>query len=255
MKKYFIFPGVLIAAVAIFFSCKKEYTIVATGHISSGVAYLKIVHASPNFTKLFGVPDGINVFVGSTKVNGPVLKFNSAYPAIGSLTGYAEVQPGDQAIKISVGGVVTGDSIAVDTLHKTLTAGSYYTLLITDSLKSATDAGKVWMQDNLPSPSAGNISLRFVNMVLNSPDTVNLYSKRRGQVLFSGVMRDSVTAFANFPTLTNVLDSFYVQKQGVNQSTLLMTSLMFDQKVYTLYFIGDTANKAKTRVLTYVQNK
>jgi len=254
MKKYFVFPGVLIAAVALFFSCKKEYTVVATGHISTGMAYLKIVHASPNFAKLFGVQDGINVFVGSTKVNGPVLKFNSAYPAIGSVNTYAEVQPGDQAIKISVGGVVTGDSIAVYTLQKTLTAGAYYTLLITDSLKSATDAGKVWMQDNLPGPSAGNISLRLVNMVLNSPDTVNLYSKRRGQVLFPGVVRDSVTPFANFPTLTNMLDSFYVQKGGTNQATLLMTSLMFDQKAYTLYYIGDTA-KAKTRVLTYVQNK
>jgi len=266
MKKYSVFLAVMMAAAAIFFSCKKEFNVVATASNPNGMAFLKIVHASPNFTKVFTKPDGLNVYVGSAtadtgwvKVNGPALTFKSAYPAVGSVNTYASVLPGDDSIRIVVSGVVNPDSITVFRLRKTLAAGSYYTLLLTDSMNRAQDSAKVWAPDNFPASSAGNVSLRFVNMVLDAPatDTMNLYSKRRGQILFPSVLKDSITPFASFPTLVNVLDSFYVQRQGVTMASLLPTALMRDQMAYTIYYIGDTAKAvaAKTKTMIYVQNQ
>ena len=251
----------MTAAAGIFFSCKKQYTLAAVGSAPSGVAYLKIVHASPNFAKISGHADGLNIYLDTTKVNGPVLKFNSAYPAIGSVNTYAAVSPGSHTINIVVGGTVNADSIPIYSFQRTLVAGSYYTLLITDSLQSAHDSAKVWAQDNIPSPTAGNIGLRFVNMVLDAraTDTMNLYSKRRSQILFPGVLRDSITPFSTFPTLTT-LDSFYVKLANAPKdstaASLFLTTTLVDQKVYTLYYIGDTTSvAARKRTLIYVQNK
>lgn len=265
MKKYIVILGAITTTALIFLSCKKEYPIVAAGSNSNGQAFLKIVHASPNFAKVTSKVDGVNIFLDGAKINGPLLKFNSAFPAIGSVNTYATVPAGDHKVKISVGGVVNADSIEVTTLSKTLTAGSYYTLLITDNLLVPGDAGKIWAQDNVPNPAAGSIGLRFVDMVLNGTDADGPYlsSKPRNQTLFPAVLLDSISPFANFTTIST-LDTFYVKLANVKgkngsdsiAATLLMTATMIDRAAYTLYYIGDAKATGTTkRTLTYVQNK
>ena len=265
MKKYIVLPGLLIGALTIFFACKKEYTRVATGSTNDdGIAGLKIVHLSSKFTTINGKPDGLDIFFGATKVNGPILKFGTAYPAIGSPNAYAAVPSGDQNIKVTVGGIVTSDSLPVNTFKETLQEDQLYTLLITDNFTSSSTGKNVWLHDVLPAPAAGTISIRFVNMVLNAPatDSPYLYSKRRNLKLFSGVQKDSVTAFAGFPTVPS-LDTFYVRLANVKDkknldstvATLLMTSNMPDQSVYTLYFAGIADSAAAKRSLIYTQHR
>lgn len=265
MKKKFVFPGLLIGALTVFFACKKEYTRVATGNTSdAGIAGLKIVHLSPKFTTINGKPDGLDIFFGTTKVNGPVLKFGTAYPAIGSPNAYAAVPSGDQNIKITVGGTVTSDSLPVNTIKETVQEDELYTLLITDNLTGSSTGKNIWLHDVLPDPAAGTISIRFVNMVLNAPatDSPYLFSKRRNLKLFSLVQKDSVTTFAGFPTIPS-LDTFYVRLANVkdikkNDSTvaqLLMTSNMPDQSAFTLYFAGIADNPAAKRSLIYTQHR
>ena len=265
MKKYIVFPGLLIGALTIFFACKKEYHLTATGNTSdAGIAGLKIVQLSPRFTAINAKPDGLDIFFGTTKVNGPVLKFGTAYPAIGSPNAYAAVPSGDQSIKLTVGGIVTSDSLPVNTFKETVQEDELYTLLITDNLTGSSTGKNIWLHDVLPAPAAGTISIRFVNMVLNAPvtDSPYLYSKRRNLKLFSLVQNDSVTTFAGFPTITS-LDSFYVRLANVKDTkkndstvaTLLMTSNMPDQSAFTLYFAGVGNTPAAKRSLIYTQNR
>lgn len=265
MKKYFVFPGLLIGAITIFFACKKEYKLTATGNIpDSGIAGLKIVHLSPKFTAINSKPDGLDIFFGATKVNGPILKFGTAYPAIGSVNTYAAVPSGDQNIKVTVGGIVTSDSLSVNTFKETLQEDELYTLLITDNLTGSSTGKNIWLHDVLPAPAAGTISIRFVNMVLNAPatDSPYLFSKRRNLKLFSLVQKDSVTTFAGFPTIPS-LDSFYVRLANVKDTkhndstvaTLLMTTNMADQSAYTLYFAGIADSAGAKRSLIYTQHR
>ena len=252
---------IALAAVAvIFFSCKREYPVHSGYSGVEGFAFLKVVHASPNFRALYGQPDSVNVFVSGSKINATPLKFNTAFP--GTINTYAEVPAGAQTIKLSVG-VTNPDSMMVVTWQKTLTAGAYYTLVITDSLTSPRDSSRIWVQDTYPKPAAGAgyTYLRFINAVLDDSagTTVNIYSPRRNQTIFSKVKIDSITPFSAIPSITGgTLDTLYVTKSntGAILAKLLPTTPFGDQQYYTVYYIGDTTVAVgKPRTLVSFQNK
>ena len=246
---------IAVCAVVVF-SCKRDYPLVAASSGIGANAYLQVVHASPNFRKIFNQPDSLNVFLGSVKLNATFLKYGVGYP-----NGvYAAVQPGTVAIRLTVNGVTTPDSITVVTLQKTLVAGNYYTLVITDSINSPRDSSKIWLRDSYPKPTsgAGYFYLRLINGVVNGNDTVDLYSSRRNQVLLSKVKVDSTTPFTPFSTILNSSDTLFVRKAGTGNVLAKVSTVIFgDQQFYTAYYIGDTTAlpAAKTRTLGIGRNK
>ena len=250
---------VLAVSAVVVYSCKRDFPVAASTSGTGSNAFLKIIDASPNFRKINNVPDSINVYLGATKINGSVLKFNTAYPSTG-LT-YAAVTPGTYDLRLSVNGITTPDSFTVVKLSKTLVAGYYYTLVITDSISSSRDSSQIWLRDAYPQPTAGvgYFYLRLVHAVADGiGDTVDLYSPRRNQVLLSKVKVDSTTPFISFATILNSQDSLYVRKTGTGTILAKISTLTFnDQSFYTAYYIGDTAAApaAKTRALAVYQNR
>src|SRR5258708_7794475 len=115
MKRYNIALFLLIVAATVLYACKRDYAVHAPYTNAQSSAYLKIVHASPNFRKIFKQPDSVNVFIGAQKINAGVLKFNTVYPSI--VNGYASVPAGGSQVRISVG-VSNTDSFTVLSMNK-----------------------------------------------------------------------------------------------------------------------------------------
>ena len=262
MKRYIPFLTVIAAVAVLFYSCKRDFTVAAKTTGIGSNAFLKIIHASPNFRKILApdsIPDSVNVFLGSVKINAGFLQYGATWPTSG--IGYAAVTPGPQMIRVVVNGVTNPDSITVTSFQRTLEAGKYYTLVITDSIKSPRDSSKIWIQDAFPSPTAGpgTFYLRFTHAVMDGiTDTVDLYSLRRNQVFFSKIKMDSTTPFTSFSTILNSQDTVYVRKSGTGTILAKLPTITFgDQQFYSLYYAGDTAASpaAKTRALGGVQNR
>lgn len=248
---------VIAVCAAAVFSCKRDFPVAAATTGTGSNAFIQIIQASPNFRAIFKVPDSLNVYLGSVRVNAGFLQYGTAYPTTGT---YAAVQPGAQEIRITENTAIDPDSTVLS-FTRTLVAGNYYTLVITDSIKSTRDSSKIWLQDNYPKPGAGPgyFYLRLMHAVMDGiADTIDLYSPRRNQVLFSKVRVDSTTPFTAFPMILNSQDTLYVRKTGTGTILAKALTLTFgDQQFFTAYYIGDTAaNPAgKTRALAIGRNK
>jgi hypothetical protein len=265
MKKSSLFSIIIVAATFITISaCKRDFIIINNPTIAdSSFAYVKLVDASPYFRQVTGAADSFNVFFNGVKVNGPALSYNSLFPiAINSgstatnliVNSYLAVAPGTQTIKLSVAGVVNPDSIPILSITKTLVAGRLYSLLVTDSIKSARDSAQIFVQDFWTAPSAGYINVRLMHAVLNDTvgKTVDLYSYAKNATIFTGIKPGQTTAFSTVGYNIQTPDTFYVTRSGVPAATPLsgrtiLAKLLFNsistgavpQRTFTLYFKGD----------------
>src|SRR5882757_4987537 len=145
MKKYIFNTLAFCIAAGVLWSCTKNDEISPVTGID-GLAYVKIAQFSPNFRQVTTGRDSFNVYVNNVKVNGPVISYGTFYPTISNL--YAAVSPGIKQFRFSFNGVNTIDSSTFAYFSKTLTAGSYYSLILTDSLLTGTDSKQIFVQDN-----------------------------------------------------------------------------------------------------------
>ena len=257
---YLLLPTLGVAA---FFACKKQTTLVAVTSPVGTNAFIKIVHASPNFITLYKVPtDSLNVYVGSEKVTATALHFGGGFPSptSGNILGYATAPSGQQTIRVSATGVTTKDSITVASFTENLAPGGYYTFVITDSVNSTRDSSRIFVRDTYTASPAGPgyFYIRFIHGVVAGADTVDLYDPRRNQTLFSKIRKDSTTTFTNFPTTLGLPDTLYVRQSSTGTVLAKLNTYQFgDQQSYTAYYIGDTAvvKPTKPRTLTVLENK
>ena len=271
MKKYSLFSIIIVAATFITLSaCKRDFIIKTTPTIAdSSFAYLKLVDIAPYFRQVTGAADSINVFINGVKLNGPALSYNSLFPISINVSStatnlivnsYLAVTPGQQTIKLSVAGVVNPDSIPIVSFTKNLVAGRMYSLLITDSIKSARDSAQIFVQDFWPAPAAGFINLRLAHGVLNDTagKLVDVFSYAKGTTILSNVKPGQVTGFTSIGYNFQTPDTFYITRPlpvqtpalspytPVSQRTVL-AKLLFTpistgavpQRTFTLYFKGD----------------
>ncbi|MFT4204852.1 MAG: hypothetical protein QM610_13185 [Chitinophagaceae bacterium] len=239
---------------------------------------------SPNFQTLVNSTDSFDVLVNGEKVNGASLGYTSLFPVSTSATStavndlYMMVDPGDATIQL-----VDQSSSVLATFTKTLNAGSYYSLNLTDSLFSSRDSAKIFVQDNFYNSIFldGYAKFRFINAVTTdstSPSTgkttVDVYSYARNAVVFSAIKPDSITVFSNFSVNLGVADTFYVTRTPASTGTVLLSQRVIlakialtpqtssvtgiaDNRAYTLYYYGDGTLSSGTtaRAVTYYINK
>ncbi|MEO7311448.1 MAG: DUF4397 domain-containing protein [Chitinophagaceae bacterium] len=259
--KFKITTAAVILSCLVFSSCKKEYTLVSTTDDLTGKAYLRIIHAAPSFRALFGVQDTFNVFIDNNKVNATVLTYGSVFPGA-TANPYLAVNAGLKDIKLSIPGKILEDSIAITTITKTLAAGSYYTLMLTDSIKFARDSSQIFLKDNLVKPLNTLYSLRFINAVYNDTvgKTIDIFSAKRNGNLFSNAVPGKIFDFTTLPYNAQFADTLFVRRSGtlINFASVIIGAGGFgNQKSYTLYFRGDMllTTGAKARSVTYVVNQ
>jgi hypothetical protein len=262
MKFNIIFTAVIAIIVFAWIGCTRDLPSYAPYTGTGTEAFIKVVHAAPSVRTIFGVPDSLNLYVGSVKVNAIAantanghivgLSYGGIYPT--TTNSYTAVPSGAQSIRLTVNGISTQDSVTIVTLQKNLIPGGYYSLIVTDSVNSARDSSKIWLQDVPPVPTAGRgfVYYRFINAVMNDTagTTVDLYSQRRNQILFPKVAIGSTTAFTSFPTMLGVLDTLYVRRTGTTNilAKLLPTASLTDQRMYTFIYEGNTIAATGTKV-------
>jgi len=278
MKKNILFIAIILATTMIgIFSCKRDYSLVATTKTTEGTSYLAIVQASPNFRNIFNMPDSFNVFINGQKISGfapgtasPFVTYGTTFPSTNTGFGYIAIPSGPQQIKFSVSGVINADSIPITTFTKTFLPDHQYSFIITDSINSLRDSSQIFLDDvyNFP-PTTGYYNLRFVNAVLNDTASVDLYSYARNGVIYSKVSPGGTTAFSQIGVNIQTSDTLYVTRSlatGVSSTTPLsqrtiLAKMAFgagNQKSYTIYYKGDfslpVSNK-KGRSLSFYRHE
>ncbi|MBO9203185.1 MULTISPECIES: DUF4397 domain-containing protein [Niastella] len=249
-------------------SCNRDYEAAAPYQTPAGTAYLRVVHAAPNFSTLFGsvrVRDSINILVGGTKISGflsggnPYMSYGSIYPLGSTLYGYVSVPAGEQEIKLTTG-VTNPDSITLKTFSKVLAPDTYYSFLITDSINSQRDAAQIFVKDSLTTPTIGYFNLRFIHAVLEDAtvktvDTIDVFSTRNNRNIYSKITPGTVTTFSQFAYNSQLNDTLYVRRVRSTTNLATLNNVAFgNQRTYTLYFQGDgtlTTGKVKS-LATYV---
>ncbi len=269
MKKNISRIAIIVAAMVGLYSCKRDFTLKSPADSPTGSAYLRVIDASPGFRSIYNLPDSFNVYVGSNKITGftpggtYLMTFGATFPTVSSLFGYVAVPAGTQPIKLTFGGVLTGDSIPITTFSKTLAADQYYSLVVTDSIKSTRDSSQIFVQDSytgitVPAP-AGYYAVRFMHAVMNDTagKTVDVFSYARNALISTNVKPGGTTAFQTLGVNISVADTFYVTRSAASTVPLsgrvVLAKLAFtptNQRIYTLLYRGDgnltTGTKART---------
>ena len=259
MKKNILIILIFACTTGLIWSCKKKLELVAPVSGTSGLAYLKIADFATSFRLAVNGSDSFNVYVNGVKVNGAFLTYGSIFPTISNL--YAGVPAGPQSIRISVNGKVTPDSITLASFNKTLTEGSYYSFIITDSLLKGDESKQIFVQDNFARTDTTHYTLRFVHAILNDSvggvKNVDVYSTRRAANIFSNIAPGTVTAFTTLPyTLAN--DTLIVRRPGFLYPLATLNTVVFArERAYTLVYKGQpgttTAPKGRS-IITYTNN-
>jgi len=258
MKKYIAFITTLSFAVGILSSCHDKPELIATTSAPDGVAYVKVGDFAPNFRTVFGnKPDSFNVFVNNQKISGSYLSYGGLYPTTTNL--YAAVPAGAVTIKMTQG-ITNPDSVTLISLNKTLTAGAYYSLLVTDSVQTAGEPKQIFVQDNFSRVDTLHYMLRFAHTILTDTagKNVDVWSQRLKTNIFSNIAPGTVTAFTTQPYFY-VADTFSVRRAGTTNELTKLSTLALPigrERAYTLVYKGTSdAASTKPRSLVYYNNQ
>jgi Domain of unknown function (DUF4397) len=249
-------------------ACEKKLDMVGDyepAGANSSSAYLKIIHAAPNFRAIFNAQDTFNVFVNNTKLTPAPLTYNGRFPfSVNATTNtitatYAAVPAGDLQIRLSNPGLDLSDSFTVATITKNLQAGKYYSLLITDSINLSRDSSQIFLNDQLPSETRqGYMNIRFIHAAMNSTDTIDLFSFARNANIASNIKPGDITSFLELRYSPGAPDSLFVRKRisattpgpilakfALNAANIGGGSL--DKRSYTIMFKGDANLSSGTK--------
>ncbi len=254
MKKITLYISCLaLGVVTLFTACEKDTAKIAGFTTTEGNAFLRVAHAAPSFRSIFNAPDSFNVYVNGSKVNAPFITYASVFPTTSNT--YFAVAPGLQQIKISVHGFnsIQPDSTLITNFTKVFQAGQYYTLLITDSIKSVKDSAQMFLPDAYSKPSPGNYGLRFVHAVLNDTagKNIDVFSTRRNANIYNNIKPGTITSFSSLAYNTQLNDTLYVRRAG---TLFNLSSAVFgagNQRVYTIVYRGngDLTTTTKARLM------
>ncbi len=248
---------ILVCTLGLLWSCEKELELASPVSGTEGLAFLKIIDASPNFRQVFKGSDSFNVYVNGAKINGSQLSYNSIFPSTSNL--YVGVPAGPQSIRISVNGKVTPDSITLASFNKTLAPNSYYSFIITDEAMTANESRQMFIQDNFALSDTNNYSLRFVNAVLNDPTAVDVYSFRSSSIIFKNIAPATATNFITLP-YSLLSDTISVRPTGTQTEIARIaisnggTNDFRRGRPYTILYKGQFGNTVKPRSLIFYAN-
>ena len=248
---------ILVCTLGLLWSCEKELELVSPVSATEGLAFLKIIDASPNFRQVFKGSDSFNVYVNGAKINGSQLSYNSIFPSNFNL--YAAVPAGPQSIRITVNGRFNPDSITLASFNKTLTANSYYSFIITDEAMTANESRQMFIQDKFALTDTNNYTLRFVNAVLNDPTAVDVYSFRSSSNIFTNISPATATDFIKLP-YSLLTDTISVRPTGTQTEIARInisnggTNDFRRGRPYTILYKGQFGNTAKPRSLLFYAN-
>lgn len=187
----------------------------------AGNARVLVVHASPD-------APAVDLLVNNN-VAGSGLTFPNN-------TGYLEVAPGSQNVKVRA----TGTSMVVIDADLTLVDGTNYSVFAIDSLNSIEP---LVVEDDLTTPASGSAHVRFVHLSPNAP-AVDV-AVTGGPILFPN------TAFREYSNFTPVDAGSYdleVRVAGTTTVALPLPNITLEAgNIYTVFargFLGGAGSQA-----------
>jgi len=301
MKKFLAAIFIIIGSL-LFVTCKKSGKFEGKPLPVENNAFLRIVHVAPNFATALGVADNFHIYTNDMKLNGPAFVYatttanlsdttppNStlatypttvtAFPvqALNTDT-YVAIAAGAMNLRFSVIGKNLVDSVTFVTLPLVLGRQSYYTLFITDAIRSGQTPPQIMTQDVFAKPDTAQYGLRFAHMVLNDTagKNVDVYSTKQGTTIYSNIAPGTVTPFAYYkisPTIPSIPDTIIIRRAGtLNEltryppnkvgvkpitSSIGAPSYTNNQRVYTVIYKGNASvtTGAKARSLIWINNR
>ncbi|GGA96487.1 DUF4397 domain-containing protein [Puia dinghuensis] len=252
MKKINILV-ILAAALTGLFSCKRDMALKDPANSPAGSAFISLIDVSPNLDNVLNASaDTFNVLFNGVKVTGntpgtaAAMTFGSIYPFAGTANGYAAVPAGNQQIEF-VKGFNTLDSLVLATFHETLTAGQYYTFMITDSINSTRDSARMFIKDVLPPDTLGFYNLRFVNAAWNDTAGIDIWSKRNSGNIYTNAKPGTITGFSAYASNWLLSDTLFVRRTGTHIGLdTLNTQYFYQLRSYTLVYKGNALSNKKT---------
>jgi hypothetical protein len=229
---------------------------------TASTAQVKFMHVfaanSPTLASASSSTQGPQVFLylNNKRLNGTSLSYSGTWP---STTSYAAVNAGTQPLQVVMARlkfVVSGDPapIAGDTLVNTtvnLNAGKKYSIFLVDTLPTMKT---LVVNDDHAIASVNKYSLRFINLTANPLDTFDVYSRRVGSVIFSGVKNKQVADFIDI-IVPPIQDTFDFRRPNTT-ATLFSTNFQpISQRAYTLITRGRTGLTGKTTSATFYTNR
>ncbi len=257
-KTYLIGSSLLLMIFVGFIGCKKKYEVkTALFDETSSMAQLRVIHAAPNFRRVFNRQDSFAIYINNQKITNTFLTYAGAFPGI-TTNPYVALNAGSKDIRFVLLGRVLIDSFTVTALGKNMEAGKSYSLVITDSLANNKDNQVMWLTDNYKRPATGSYALRFVHAVLNQPVGVDVFSTRTGANVFTNVNRASASPFIELPSNSFTNDTLIVRATGTTTEIARFNGFpRTDQRIFTAIFRGDAtvATGTKARALIYTVNE
>lgn len=253
-KSTIVFALILLAVLTGVISCKRDMPLKDPANTPSGSsAFISLIDVSPNLDSILHAhADTFNVLFNDAKVTGytagtsPVMTFGGIYPLAGTATGYAAIPSGAQTIAFA-NGVNNLDSTVLATFHETLTAGSYYSFIITDSVLSNRDSSRIFVKDTLTPVTPGFYNMRFVNAALNDTAGVDVWSARNNANIFSNVKPGTILGFSSFASNWALSDTLFCRRAGTQIGLdTLNTQIFYTLRTYTLIYKGNALSNIKT---------
>lgn len=233
MKRFNIFSacaGLAVIVVSQFSCTKTNFERVANTNTDfNNKAQVQVYNATINTQRTFVYSDG-------KKLNGAALIYTQTTATNAAHTGSGItflLDPGLHAFTIR-------DTLGTSTQTKlnfseNLDANKFYTIFMYDTMNAVKQKTVL---TELVTPADSTARVRFANFVYSKalPPTVDIFSKRRNENVFSNIPYTTVTDF--IPYATGVSDSLIVRTAGTMIALDTATFTFTPKRSYTLVFRG-----------------
>ena len=186
------------------------------------------------FNATVGSAGATNVFVDGSPVTGAAVTYGSVFPAT-----YAfKVKPGLRSF--SIRDVTAGSTQTPIIFAENMEVGKNYTIFTYDT---STSAKQITIVNNIITPSDSTARVKFANFLYWKTGTapaVDVYSVKRGQNIFSGILPTQATDY--IPFAFSSADSLIVRTAGTGIALDTAVFSFTPKRNYTLIFRGRYAN-------------
>jgi hypothetical protein len=198
------------------------------------------------------------IFANGKKLNGTALGYGSVWP---TTSVYANVPEGntrfdiinarlDLSVVPNIPKFNAGDTLA--TFTAALSKGKYYSLYIGDTVPTVRVTAK---EDNFIVPEYQTYKLRVANFLMNSLDTISLFSYRQNAVIISDITHKNISNWIqlSLPVISDTLQ--FRVKGSINGFAQFNGFSPTGLRMYTLIGRGKTGVKNKRPSIGLITNR
>ncbi|MBE8715511.1 DUF4397 domain-containing protein [Sphingobacterium hungaricum] len=218
----------ILFVLLLFVSCSKNDA-AEIAQSDTSLTTLSAINAIPG-------SKGLDLYVDDIRLNKSTENFD-----FGAFMNYRSVYPGQRALHLVQPGATVNNAYATKSLNFAET--KYHTVFIT-----GTNSSEILLAvDEIKTPDAGKISIRFVNL---SPDAPEL-NFQYGENTVSDFSNLKYQAVSSFVELTSGMTSCRINSRSTNFKELAFDYNFADRGVYTVFVKGLLNTSDNSKALSY----